>query len=97
MAKGHRLALQQVLYEIFMDPLSEDDAEENYSDSTEYLPELDEEAPKEVTDARNEPVRSASNQSFCLHRTGRAVLCGGCGHYSRQFCSSSMSLFKDYK
>ena len=67
----------QVLDEIFMDPLSEDDVEdlleEDYSDSDEYSPELDEEVPNEVTDARNEPVSSTSNQSFGFHRTDRSI------------------------
>ena len=61
MDKRQRLTLQQVLNEIFMDPHSENDEdhlEEDYSDSVEDLPELDEEVPNEVTDARNEPVRS---------------------------------------
>ena len=46
MAKPQRLMLQQVLDEIFMDPLSEDNVEnhleENYSDSDKYLPDIDE-------------------------------------------------------
>ena len=52
--------LQQVLDEIFIDTLSENDdhLEEDYSDSAEYSPELDEAVPNEVTDTRNEPVRS---------------------------------------
>ena len=54
MAKQQRLMLQQVLDEIFMDPLSEDDEEDHletdYSDFAEYSPELDEEVPNEVTD-----------------------------------------------
>ena len=62
MAKRQRLTLQQVLNEIFMDPLSEDDEEdhreEDYSDSAQGSPELDKEVPNEVTDTRNEPVRS---------------------------------------
>ena len=57
-----------VLDEIFMDPLSKDDEEdqleEDSSDSAEYLPELDKQASHEVTDTHNEPVRSASDQSF---------------------------------
>ena len=48
----------QVLDEIFMDTLSKDDEEdhleENYCDSAEYSPELDEEVPNEVTDTRDE-------------------------------------------
>ena len=61
MGKWQRLTLQQILNEIFMDPLSagdeEDHLEEDYSDSAEYSPELDEEVPNEMTDTRNEPVR----------------------------------------
>ena len=55
--------LQQVLNKIFIDTLSENDegdhVEEDYSDSAEYSPELDEAVPNEVTDSdtRNEPVR----------------------------------------
>ena len=60
MAKQQRLTSQQVLCEIFMDPLSEDNEEdhlkEDYCNSAEYLPELDEEVPNEVTDTRKEPV-----------------------------------------
>ena len=60
MAKRQRLTLQQVLDEIFMDPLSDDDVEdhleEGYSDSAEFSPESDEEVPNEVIDTRNEPV-----------------------------------------
>ena len=81
MAKRQRLTLQ-VLDEIFMDPLSEDDEEDHLeevcSDSTEYSPELDRVVPNEVTDTPDELVRSASSQSFGLHRTGRAGLHGGC-------------------
>ena len=62
MTKRQRLTLQQVLNEIFIDPLSENDEEnhfeEDYSDSAEFSPELDKEVPNEVTDTRNEPVRS---------------------------------------
>ena len=61
MTKRQRLTLQQVLDEIFIDPLCENDEdhlEEDYSDSAEFSPELDEEVPNEVTDTRNEPVRS---------------------------------------
>ena len=62
MTKRQRLTLQQVLDEIFIDPLSENDEEdhleEDYKDSAEFSPELDEEVPNEVTDTRNEPVRS---------------------------------------
>ena len=64
MAKRQRLTLQQVLDEIFIDSLSEDNEEnhleKDYSDSSEYLPELEEEIPNEVTDSdtRNDPVRS---------------------------------------
>ena len=62
MAKRQRSASQQVLDEIFIDILSENDEEdhleEDYSDSAEYSPELDEAVPNEVTDTRNEPVRS---------------------------------------
>ena len=61
MAKRQRLTLQQVLDEIFIDPLSENDEndhlEEDYSDSGKYPPELDEDVPNEVTDTQNEPVR----------------------------------------
>ena len=64
-----------------IDPLSEDDEEDNleedYSDSDEYSPETDEEVPDEVTDTRNEPAPSTSNKSFGFHRTGRVGLCGG--------------------
>ena len=74
--------LKQVLDEIFMDPLNEGDEEdhleEDYSYSTEYSPELDEEVPNEVTDTRNEPVRS-TYQSCGFHRIGRAGLRGGFG------------------
>ena len=49
MAKRQRLTLQQVLNEIFIDTLSENDEEdhleEDYSDSAEYSPELDEAVP----------------------------------------------------
>ena len=55
MVKRQRLTLQQVLDEIFIDTLSENDKEdhleEDYSDSAEYSPELDEAVP-------NEPARS---------------------------------------
>ena len=61
MAKRQRLTLQQVLDDIFINMLSENDEEnhleEDYSDSVEYSPELDEAAPNEVTDTGNEPVR----------------------------------------
>ena len=61
MAKRQRLTLQ-VLDKIFIDILSENDDEdhlqEDYRDSAEYSPELGEEVPSEVTDTRNEPVRS---------------------------------------
>ena len=61
MAKRQRLTLQ-VLDKIFIDILSENDDEdhlqEDYRDSAEYSPELGEEVPNEVTDTRNEPVRS---------------------------------------
>ena len=57
-----RQRLQQVLDEIFIDPLRENDEEdhleEDYSDSAEFSPELDEEVPNEVTDTRSQPVRS---------------------------------------
>ena len=63
MTKRQRLTLQQVLDEILIDPLSQNDVEDHieadYSDSAEFWPELDEEVPNEVTDTRNEPVRSA--------------------------------------
>ena len=84
MAKRQRLTLQ-VLDETFINPLSKDEEEdhheEEYCDSTEYSPELDEEIPNKVTDTRirKEPVRSASNQSFGFRRTGRAGFRGGCG------------------
>ena len=55
MAKRQRLTLQQVLYEIFIDTLSENDEdhlEEDYSDSAEYSPELDEAVPNEETTSR---------------------------------------------
>ena len=46
--------LQQVLDDIFMDPLSEDDEEdhleEDDSDSDGYLPEIDRDVANEVTD-----------------------------------------------
>ena len=62
MAKRQRLMLQQVHDEIFIDTLSENDEEdhleEDYSDSAQYSPELDEAVPNEVTDTRNEPVCS---------------------------------------
>ena len=63
MAKWQRLTLQQVLDEIFIDILRENDEEEDhleedYSDSAEYSPELDKAVPNEVTDTRNELVRS---------------------------------------
>ena len=61
MAKRQRLTLH-VLDEIFIDTLSENDEEdhleEDYRDSAEYSPELDEAVPSKVTDTRNEPVRS---------------------------------------
>ena len=54
--------LQHVLDEIFIGTLSENDEEdhleEDYSGSAEYLPELDQVVPNEVTDTRKEPVRS---------------------------------------
>ena len=37
----------------------EDHLEEDYSDCAKYSPELNEAVPNEVTDTRNEPVRSA--------------------------------------
>ena len=78
MAKQQRLTLQGVVDKIFMEPLStEDHLEEDYSDSAEYLPELDEEVPNEVTDTRNEPVRSKFQ--FSLN------LCGGCDHIPGSF------------
>ena len=62
MTKRQRLTLHQILDEIFIDPLSENDEEdhleEDYCDSAEFSPELDEEVPNEVTDTRNVPVRS---------------------------------------
>ena len=62
MDKRQRLTLQQVLNEIFIDMLSENDEgghlEEDYSVSAQYSPELDEAVPNEVTDTRNESVRS---------------------------------------
>ena len=62
MTKRQRLTLQQVLDEIFIDPLRENDKEdhleEDYGDSAEFSPELDIEVPNEVTDTRNEPVCS---------------------------------------
>ena len=61
MAKQQRLTLQQVLDEIFIDILSKNDRdhlEEDYSDSAEYSPELDEAVLNEVIDTCNEPVRS---------------------------------------
>ena len=62
MAKRQRLTLQQVLNEIFINTLSgndkEDHLEEDYSDSAEYSPELDEAVQNKVTDTRNKPVRS---------------------------------------
>ena len=61
MAKRQRLMLQ-VLDEIFIDTLSENDEEdhreEDYSDSAEYSPELDEAVPNEATGTRNEPACS---------------------------------------
>ena len=45
----------------FSASLSEDNQEdqlEDYSDSAQYSPELGTEVPNEVTDTRNEPVRS---------------------------------------
>ena len=89
MAKRQRFTLQQVLDEIFMDPLSEDDVEdhleEDYSDSAEYSPEVDKEVPNEETDSPNELVRSISNQNFSFRRTGRAGLRGGCGRIPGTF------------
>ena len=62
MAKRQRLTLQQVLDEIFIDILSEnneeDHLEEDYKDSVEHSPELDEAVPNKVTNTRNKPVRS---------------------------------------
>ena len=61
MDKRQRLTLQQVLNEIFMDPLVDDKEyhlEEDDSDSVKYSPELDKEVPNEVTDTRNKPVHS---------------------------------------
>ena len=62
MTKRQRLMLQQVLDEIFIDPLCENDEEdhleEDCSDSAEFLPELEEGVPNEVTDTLNGPVRS---------------------------------------
>ena len=62
MSKRQRLKLQKVLDEIFIDTLSENDKEdhleEDYSDSAEFSPELDEAVPNEVTDTHNEPVCS---------------------------------------
>ena len=71
MAKQQNLMLQQVLDKIFLDPISQDDKddrlEEDYSNSAEYFPELDEEIPNEVADTRNKLVRSTSKQSFGFH------------------------------
>ena len=62
MTKRQRLTLQQVIDEILNEPLRENDEEdhpeEDYSDSAGFSLELDEEVPNEVTDTRNEPVRS---------------------------------------
>ena len=62
--------IQQVLHEMFRGPLSEDDIghlEEDYSDSDEHSPEIDEKGPKEVIDTCNELVSSTSNKSFGFH------------------------------
>ena len=68
MDKRQRLTLQQVLNEIFMDPLCgdhiEDHLEEHYSDSDKCLPES--EVPNEVTATCNEPIPSTSNQKCRL-------------------------------
>ena len=61
MAKWQRLTLQQVLDEIFINTLSEnneDHLEEDYSDSAQYSPELDEAVSNEMIDTRYEPVCS---------------------------------------
>ena len=82
MAKRQRLTLQQVLDEIFIDPLSENDEDhldEYYSDFAEYSPELDEEVPNEVTDTHDEPVLSTSNKRFSFLGTGHVRLRGRCG------------------
>ena len=66
-----------------MDPCSKNNKEdhlEEYRDSAEYSPELDE-AQNEVTDydTHNKPVHSTSSQSFGFHRTRRPGFCGGLG------------------
>ena len=61
MAKRERLTLQQVSRWNLHRHSENDEGdylEEDYSDSAEYSPELDEAVPNEVTDTRNEPVRS---------------------------------------
>ena len=67
------MTVQEVLDEIFINPLHEDNEEnhleKDYSDSSKYLPESDEEVTNEVidSDTHNEPVRSTSKQSFGFH------------------------------
>ena len=93
--KNYSLLLLLLL--IFMDPLSEDDGEnleEDYSDSAEYSPELDKEVPNEVTDIRNEPVHSTL--TFRLSSNQSRGTSWRVWPYSRQFCSSSLPLFKYY-
>ena len=66
-----------------MDPLSEDDEEDDFegddSDTDDYSPEIEGEVTNDVSDTRVEPVPSTSNQSFGFHRAGRAGLRGGRG------------------
>ena len=89
MVQRQWLTLQQVLNEIFLDPLiendGEDDLEEEYRDSVEYSIESDEEFPIKVTNTRNESVRSTSNQSFGFHRTVCAGLRGWCSRIPGSF------------
>ena len=70
MAKRQRLTLHQVLDEIFLEPLSDDNIEvhleEDFNDSDEYLPELNEEVPNKVTESRSRLVPS-SNTSYSFH------------------------------
>ena len=100
MGKRQKLALQQVIDEIFIYPLSGDDEKrhpgEDSGDSAEYLPQFDEEVPNEATDSRNQQVRSTSNQSFGFHRTGRAGLRGGCGRIPGSFALRLCHFFKYY-
>ena len=75
-----------------MDPLSDDSIEghlEDYSDSDEYSPKLNDKVPYEVTVTRNERVPLISNKSFSFH----GGLCCGRGHVPGSFALLSLCNF----